>query len=414
MGKPNKPGGSTSKRSGNIQKKEAKHNQHLQSLDSSKMKDDLNLSSNDEEKIKNEKKIFSEEGIKGDKKTLEASKKKSFMIFFWLLGMAMLVLMGAFYWESTEEGKQMSSVSSEVSALASTQETLEVRIKNLEENQASSKLISEKISMLEKELIQSQGEMAALNGRLNAIENSAQRLISSEEEALFRRQESLDKGQTARLHQIETRILEIEKALLLRNKAGQKGLRMMQAFASLQQVLLNGNNFEDELNTFLELVNENDPALQEFIRTLKSLASTGVVTPVDLYLLFPNVADKISTLQNEAPQTFWEKTLSRIKSLVSIRRIQEDSQNQGSLDDILLKAHHMLSHGDLKRAVELLKDIDVKGQKEAEDWIRHAQKYLEVSRGLQEMEVYIFGNAFGEIKGLKTREDKNLAEGGSQ
>ncbi len=340
----------------------------------------------------------------------EGSKKKSGVIFLWFLGMVMLVLMGALYWDATQEGKNVSSVSSEVSDLASTQETLEMRIKKLEESQVILRTQLEKTTLLEKDFVQSQGQMAALNGRLNAVESRNPQVILPEASLLAKRSAS----EQAQLRQLEDRVSEIEKTLFLKNKAGQEGLKVMQLFSNLQQALLAGNSFEEELKLFSNEVDITDEQLQNLLKSLKPLASEGVSTPVDLYLLFPNVADKISTVLRPEPQNFKEKILMKIKNLVSVRRIKGGDLTKETSDGALVNVEQMLGYGDLKRALETLKKMDLKGEEMALSWMAKAQQYLEAQKVLQDIEDHIFGSAFGEIKGVRVKESKGSSQGVSQ
>jgi len=354
--------------------------------------------------IKKEK-MISDSSLKEKKKEEESksSNQKSFVIFLWVLGMAVLVLMGALFWEAMEEGKNVSSVSSEVSDLAETQETFEVRIKKLEENQIVLRTQLEKFDLLEKDFVQSHGEMAALNGRLNALENRHPQVILPQDAALLARQSSCDQ---AHIRQLEERVSEIEKMLLLKNKAGQEGLKVMQIFSNLQQVILAGRPFEEELQGLMNEIEANDETLQGLLKSLKPLSYEGIPTPVDLYLEFPDVADKISIVLRPEPQNFKEKILSRIKNLVSVRRIKGGSDTKETLDKTLVNIEQVLGYGDLKRALEMLKNIGLREEAETQEWITSAERYLETQKVLQEVENYIFGSAFGEIKGINIKDNK--------
>ncbi|MBS0184952.1 MAG: hypothetical protein JSS34_01140 [Proteobacteria bacterium] len=356
------------------------------------------------EPIKKEK-IISDVSLKDEKneEKSKGSKQKSFVIFLWVLGMAVLVLMGALFWEAMEEGKNVSSVSSEVSDLAETQETLEMRIKKLEENQIILRTQLEKFDLLEKDFVQTQGEMAALNGRLNALESRHSQVILPQETALLARQSSADQ---AHLRQLEERVSEIEKILLLKNKAGQESLKVMQSFSNLQQVVLAGRPFEEELKALMNEIAVSDETLQDLLKSLKPLSYEGIATPVDLYLSFPNVADKISIILRPEPQNFKEKILSRIKNLVSVRRIKGGSVTKETLDRTLVNIEQVLGYGDLKRALEMLKSIGLREEGEIREWIISAEQYMETQKTLQEIEGYILGSAFGEIKGINIKDNK--------
>ena len=147
---------------------------------------------------------------------------------------------------------------------------------------------------------------------------------------------------------------------------------------------------------------------------MKPFASEGIPTPVDLYLLFPNVADKISTALRPEPQNFGEKILARIKNLVSVRRIKGGSFTKETSDGVLVSIEQVLAYGDLKRALEMMKKVDIKGDAEALAWITSAEQYLNAQKILSEIEGYIFGSAFGEIKGVNLTDNKGLSKGVSQ
>ena len=204
--------------------------------------------------------------------------------------------------------------------------------------------------------------MAALNGRLNAVESRNPQVILPAEASHLIRQGAAEQ---AHIRHLEERVSEIERMLFLRNKAGQEGLKVMQIFSNLQQSLLSGRPFEEELKALLSEVNANDETLQGLLRSLQPFALEGVSTPVDLYLIFPNVADKISTALRPEPQNFGEKILARIKNLVSVRRIKGGSSTKETSDGTLVNIEQVLAYGDLKRALEMLKKFDIKGEEEA-------------------------------------------------
>lgn len=363
---------------------------------------------------------------KQDMKTGRAQKfwhKRFLVVSIWLMGMGGIVLMGAFLWQYyEEETKEMALFKEDVTYKIEGQD-METRIQKLEEENKTLKIISQKMEKLEKDSNLSQGEMAALNARLNTLERNMQanNILSAEMATYIKQNQRISNQNTqgithdaTEIRDLAMRLDMVEKIISLKRESEQKGYERIQALTKIREAVYRGQTFEDGLNVLIQEIGPNDQKIQELLLALKPFSSRGLLTPMDLYLLFPDLADKMSLAVRPDPQNLTEKILNSIENLVSIRPIEENKIREDSFDGSLLKIGRCLEHGDLRKAIEIIRSLDPKAQKVAASWMQNARNYLDVDSILNTIETLIVGQSFSLPTELGTLETKNTRRESSQ
>ena len=337
--------------------------------------------------------------------------KKLIVACVWLAGMGAIVLMGAVLWQYYEEETKETR---DIPMLKTEEQDLDARAQKLVEKK--NMIIKTGLETIEKEFTRTQAEMAALNARLNTLERDMQanNMFIAETAAFLKQAQGTSQQNTQgisldaeEIRRLEGRIGAVERLVSLKRQNEQKGFEKIQMLTRIREAVYRGQTFEDALNILIQEVGQNDQQIQDLLSHLKSFSITGLLTPTDLYLSFPDLADKISMVMRPDPQTLSEKVLSSVQDLVSIRSIDADVIQTGSLDGTLLKMERVLAHGDLRKALEIIKGLNPKAQKVAASWIQNARDYLEVESILNTIETFIVRGSFEVSTELGSREKTN-------
>lgn len=361
--------------------------------------------------------------IKENGKVKKFEHKKFIIASLWLVGMGVIVLLGAFFWQYYEEETKETILFKDEATSKNEEQDIDGRVQKLEEENKALKATSERMEKIEKDFARSQGEMAALNTRLNALERDMQALnvFSTEMASLIKQGHVLSQHNTqgisrdmTEIKRIEARLEALEKLILLKRENEQKGFERIQALTQIREAVYRGQTFKNELNTLIQEIGPNEENIQEMLAQLKPFAARGLLTPMDLYLSFPDLADKMSLAVRPEPQNLSEKILGNLEELVVIRSIEESKIKKGSLDDSIVKIEYCLRHGDLRKALEIIKGLNPGVQKVAASWVQNARNYLEAESILNAIEALIVGRSFVVPPELEPKGKENKMERASQ
>lgn len=343
-----------------------------------------------------------------DQKKLNSSKMfRSF--FFWILILGGLLISGYFslrmYGEKEEKstnGKENQEIASSSLHKTLQKETssedrvsiLEAQVKHLTET-------VERYASTEKEMVTTIAEIAGFNTRLRIIEAYLNKTAAIEEIAADAVHEELaDKSQQGKsvLKQIEARVSIIENSLSIREMLGKNGFEILVTFANLQNAVISGYAYTDQLKAFKSKYPFEDSIFQEAINVLSPSSDTGLATPTQLFLSFPDVADEMSKYKNATSQSStWRKVKDALFDLASIRAITIEGAEKDSLDSSLLEMEAFLSKGDVLQAVNIFDKLPPEIQEPGLAWVKAAKEYLEGEQAIRKLEALVFWRALGRV-----------------
>ncbi len=239
-------------------------------------------------------------------------------------------------------------------------------------------------------------QVSALTSRLDALESALATVKSSD---------TADTGAAAAVgasvHALSERIAQLEtdlasaKAMESRltdmeeraqaEPSGEAKAAVVLAVSNLEHAVMSGGPFASELNS-LKAVAGDDAALTGPIGELEPQAASGIPTLIELRAQFPAVADEVSRVYAEWTGEDWvDKALSRVTSLVSVRKTGEDAVAAKGTDGALAQADAALAEGDVAAAVKLLEDLEGPPAKAAAPWLSEARKRLAAEAALKEL-----------------------------
>jgi len=119
---------------------------------------------------------------------------------------------------------------------------------------------------------------------------------------------------------------------------------------------------------------QGDAKLGESITVLQSYAQNGVASRPALVVEFPAVA-KAALADDLADDSFGERLLGKVRGLISLRRVGNDVEGDGS-DAKLARAEAALEAGDLPKAVALVKSLPPQTARATAGWLSRAEAHL--------------------------------------
>ncbi|OHC75687.1 MAG: hypothetical protein A3G18_03245 [Rhodospirillales bacterium RIFCSPLOWO2_12_FULL_58_28] len=164
--------------------------------------------------------------------------------------------------------------------------------------------------------------------------------------------------------------------------------------AGSQAVLLAVNRLHDDLRgaapyaeslEALKAAAEGDQGVMTVISVLDPLAAVGIPTQAALRDRFDAMAVKVANSFMAVEGDGWvAKTITRLTSLVSVRRIGADA---GAADAALAAAETGLKSGDLPAAVKALENLAGSQAVIAEPWLKDARARLTAERAMTTLHV---------------------------
>lgn len=152
--------------------------------------------------------------------------------------------------------------------------------------------------------------------------------------------------------------------------------------ARISSALEPGLPFTSELGLLAPLA-QGDAKLGEIIAALQPYAQTGVASRASLAASFPAVA-KAALADDLADDSFGERLLGKIKSLVSLRRVGADVPGD-AVEAKLARAEAALEAGDLAKAVDLVKSLPPQTAKATSAWLARAEAHLAAKRAVDQL-----------------------------
>jgi uroporphyrinogen-III synthase len=195
--------------------------------------------------------------------------------------------------------------------------------------------------------------------------------------------QTLDQAVSLQREQIKT----LSDAVGNRGAAEQKALTAARASAvigiaaRLSSALDSGLPFAGDLALLMPLI-QGDAKLGEIATALQPYAQTGVASRAALAADFPAVA-KAALADDLADDSFGERLLGKLKSIVSLRRVG-DVQGD-SVEAKLARAEAALDGGDLAKAVEIVKSLPPQTAKAMSAWLARAETHLAAKRVVDQL-----------------------------
>ncbi len=190
--------------------------------------------------------------------------------------------------------------------------------------------------------------------------------------------------QTVAVQRDQTKLLAeaVDKArgeASARNAGEQKAVSAARASAligiaaRLSAAVESGLPFATDLALLTPLA-QGDAKLTESAAALQTYAQTGVASRPALVTEFPAVA-KAALADDLADDSFGERLLGKVRALVSLRRVGNDVEGDGT-EAKLARAEAALEAGDLAKAVALVKTLPAPTARATAGWLSRAQAHL--------------------------------------
>lgn len=143
--------------------------------------------------------------------------------------------------------------------------------------------------------------------------------------------------------------------------------------ARLSAAVESGLPFVTDLALLTPLA-QGDAKLDESTAVLQKYAQTGVASRPALVAEFPAVA-KAALADDLADDSFGERLLGKVRALVSLRRVGNDVEGDGT-EAKLARAEAALEAGDLAKAVTLVKTLPPQTARATAGWLSRAEANL--------------------------------------
>ncbi|MBK8176266.1 MAG: hypothetical protein IPK66_13685 [Rhodospirillales bacterium] len=154
------------------------------------------------------------------------------------------------------------------------------------------------------------------------------------------------------------------------------------AVGQLADTMASGTPFVRELAA-VRAFGGDDTTIATAAASLEPIAAHGVPTMAALRNRFAAVADDAARAAPVVEGDGWsEQVVSRLASLVTVRRIGDNAVASGGVDGILAQAQTALSDGDLLTAVNALDQLEGAPAAAFEDWLQAANTRLQANEAL--------------------------------
>ena len=183
----------------------------------------------------------------------------------------------------------------------------------------------------------------------------------------------------ARLELLEN---SVQQDALSREKTG-LGRSLVVAVGQLQQTVLSGRPYVEPLATVAALAKKNEK-FTAAILTLTPKAKKGVDTQRTLSDQFPSVARTVMKADKKDGDGFLQRTWQRVGSLITIRRVGEVDGEE--TDAILARAERRLVAGELAATIELMESLKGPASVAAQGWLDRAKIRLRAEHALADLQ----------------------------
>ena len=155
--------------------------------------------------------------------------------------------------------------------------------------------------------------------------------------------------------------------------------------ARLSSAIESGLPFAQELGLLAPLA-QGDAKLGEITAALQPYAQAGVASRATLAASFPAVA-KAALADDLADDSFGERVLGKIRSIVSLRRVGADVPGD-AVEAKLARAEAALEGNDVAKAVDLVKSLPQQTANATSAWLARAEAHLAAKRGVDQLATY--------------------------
>ena len=183
----------------------------------------------------------------------------------------------------------------------------------------------------------------------------------------------------ARLELLEN---SVQQDALSREKTG-LGRSLVVAVGQLQQTVLSGQPYEEPLTRMAALAKKNEN-FTTAILTLTPTAKQGVATQRALSDQFPSVVRTVMKADKKDGDGFLQRTWQRVGSLITIRRVGEVDGEE--TDAILARAERRLIAGELAATIELMESLRRPASVAAQPWLDRAKTRLRAEHALADLQ----------------------------
>lgn len=128
---------------------------------------------------------------------------------------------------------------------------------------------------------------------------------------------------------------------------------------------------------------KDDPKLAEAVTALQPQAAGGVTSRAVLVADFPAIA-KAALADDLADDSFGQRLLGKLRSLVSLRRVGADVEGN-SAEAQLARAEAALEAGNLAQTVELVKALPAQTRRATASWLSRAETHLAAQRAVDRL-----------------------------
>jgi len=164
--------------------------------------------------------------------------------------------------------------------------------------------------------------------------------------------------------------------------AAARGSAVIGIAARISAALTAGLPFATDLS-LLQPLAQGDAKFGEFITALQPVAAKGVASRASLAASFPAMA-KAAMADDLADDSFWQRLLGKLKSVVSLRRVGADVAGD-SVEAKLARAEAAVNAGDLPKAVELVKSLPPQTSRATADWLARAEAHLAAQHAVDQL-----------------------------
>lgn len=282
--------------------------------------------------------------------------------------------------------QQLSALESKVSELAGRKVLTEDDVKAVIDSSGGAGIddaqisaLKERLDALEKSLASVKSSETTDGGGPDAV-SGATAAIGASVQALSQRVQKLE-SDVATASSVESRVTDMEERVRA-TPSGEAKAAVVLAVSDLDHAVSRSVPFSKELDA-LKAVAGDDATLAEPISTLEPMAETGVPSLIELRASFPDVAAEVSRVHADWTGEDWvDKALSRVTSLVSVRKTGEDAVAAEGTDGAVAQAEAALILGDVDAAVKAMKGLEGPPAEAAAPWLARAQKRLDAMAAL--------------------------------
>jgi len=145
-----------------------------------------------------------------------------------------------------------------------------------------------------------------------------------------------------------------------------------------------GRPFAPEYRALVALSSDH-PDIAAAAAPLADAAETGVASRAVLTERLRQLAPEIATARSPAKNTFKSQIVARLRSLVTIRRV--DGTAETAAEAAVGEAQNDMASGDLAGAIAALDKLDGPAKAAAEPWLKTAKARLAVETALRQVQV---------------------------